>query len=1250
MRILLITLYLALPAFIVAQTSNYEAAWQSLNKNDRKKAQEYLTAAIAEGKNAQDAYITNLYLSDYNSSTNTITDFGDAFYGKYDNTYPYIYSLWFNEAVAGTYGKKKPYQLALLNKLLTDDKAPGTIVGGANYQMGMNAIYSNEIDKSGAYYDKINNIRNWQYVGPFENLSKSGYFKSYGPLEKPEGDAVFKSLSNADVKWFTPATEIKDGWTPAIYQFNRGTAVIYAQSFVSSASDQTVYCNVGFSGSIKVWINDEQVLGESEERVTEMDGYTVKVNLKKGTNRVLVQLGFSRLDYPNFNIRFTDERNRPLPDIKGSATYAPYPKVTAPQKYTVLPHFAEAFFANKISKEPENLVNYLLLTDAYIRSKKIKEARETITAALAKAKDNSLLRSKLLEVLIKENNRTLMLEEVEEIKKADPESLMVLELKIKELFEAEKYEEVAEVLQKRVALYGEDETTSAYDILLLVKEKKFDSLVTEAERMFKKYPANPKLLTMMYTIKKEVYKDQKGALKVYEDFLKSNYDYSVSTEYADALSDMGNTKKALDIRQKLADNFPYDPSGFYNLSKYYYGVKDYDNARNAVKKCLALSPYNERYWEQLGDIETEKKNTAEAMVAYNNSLQYDPNQYTLINKLRKLEGKPEVYKLFTETDPYKLIAADNAAEAKSTDYGYYYILDEKNAVLYPGGATEEYCTLIIKIVNEKGVDAYKESSIGYNSNQDLLIDKAEVVKKNNSKIEGERNDNQIVFTNLEVGDVVVYKYRLQTYAYGRFQKDFWDKYYLNGRIYSAWTNYNILVPKDENLHYLVTSTDNKPVVTDVENFKKYSWSLLKQEPLKDEPLMPVTADIGSVLHLTTVGSWNEIANWYSDITNNKAEDDYEVQQVYKKIFTEADSKLSEFEKAKKIYNYIEANISYSSVSFRQSNYVPQRPSVTLTTRLGDCKDLSSLFVTLSQMAGIKSQMVLVDTRDNGQKDILLPSIEFNHCITKATLDGKPYYIELTDNHLPFISMPNNLIGAIILEIPYRSVTSNAEIKLLKPENRTKDVVKRFIDIKTEDDNLQVAVKTIKYGRLSSATRGYYSTLDNDKQIIELEKSVASGYKTNVKLSRAQFYDLDKLIDSVVYEYNYKVKDGIDEIGSLKTFKLSYPDAVASLDNFSSDKRNYPIEYWSYEDTDAYETTVNITAPAGKKFAELPQSESFSFRDMKFSIKYTLKAPDKLMVVRTFSGNRQNIDAGEYAAFKAFFEKIVKAEQKFIAFK
>ena len=99
--------------------------------------------------------------------------------------------------------------------------------------------------------------------------------------------------------------------------------------------------------------------------------------------------------------------------------------------------------------------------------------------------------------------------------------------------------------------------------------------------------------------------------------------------------------------------------------------------------------------------------------------------------------------------------------------------------------------------------------------------------------------------------------------------------------------------------------------------------------------------------------------------------------------------LTDKEKVEIIYTFIVKNIRYSSVSFRQSGLIPQKANSVLNTKIGDCKDVSTLFVAMCKEAGIEDAgLVLVNTRDNGLKDLMLPSISFNHCIGSVTLDGE----------------------------------------------------------------------------------------------------------------------------------------------------------------------------------------------------------------------------------------------------------------------
>lgn len=1199
----------------------------------------------------EDDFIYNIYAKTYQDQDQNITNFETAFFDKVENPYPYIYALWFNQAVLGPYGKKDDaHQIHLMKRILQDPHAQGTIKAAAYYQKGMHHMFSHNFDSANAMSQNVGSLRNWQYVGPFENISHSGFHKNFGPLEHPESKAEFISSTNAKIKWFSPSYEIQDGWTAICKYIYASTGVIYAQTFVNSPTDQEVYCNAGGSGALKIWINDALIFSDETERVTELDTYTIRTKLQKGVNRILVQTSFTDSDYPNFIIRLTDKNYTPLPGLTGSTVHKPYVKATTTQA-TVEKHFAEAFFQEKIAADPGNPLNYLLLGDVYQRNRKLNEAHELIETALEKNPENTYLRMKFIDILGKENNRTRMLEELSKLRQIDPNSLLCLEVDIKLHTANQQWEDALQKIERRISEFGETVHTQKQKLEILYKQKKYQEFVSLAEKLYTRYPDNAEVNRMMFSIKRDVNRDIAGALGIYEKYLINNYDYNLLQDYSRSLIANGQVAKGTGLVEQVIKDFPFEAFVIANFSDYNFTTKDYAKAEKLILDALKIAPYNEDYWSKLGDIKREQQKTTEAIEAYNKSLSYDPNQYQVINKLRLLKGLSESHKLIPDVNVDKLIQEKTNLEAAATDAGYITLLDERNIIIHPSGAFQEFDNYIVKIVNETGIEEFKESDIRYGGSQSLLIELAEVIKPSGAHIRAERNENHIVFTNLEIGDVIVFKYNYKNYVTGRFADQYWEKIYFANGSPVAHQRFSLLVPAAKKFNYTWNQSPVKPTVKDIEDFKQYTWEANNIAGVNDEPFMPATVDIVPVLHISTLNKWQEISNWYSDIANQPGSENYEVKAVLKKLFTDDELKtLNQLQKARRIYEYILTNIRYSSVSFRQGAFVPQPAFTTLSTRLGDCKDLSNLFITLCQMVGIEGRMVLVNTHDNGERDMLLPSIDFNHCIAKVQLDKKDYYIELTDRYLPFTSVPNSLINSSILEIPRKNEVFVSELKKLYPPTKAKDVVKTTLTIKPEGSDLVVNSQTTKYGHLSSALRGKYSELSPERRLKTLEETVASYYKSNITIEDiGTTTNIDNLADSSTVKFTYRVKDEIAEIGSMRTFKVHYPDVIGALAHFPSNTRIFPINYNAYEDTDFYETRIHINLPEGKKFLEVPADENITFRGMTYTLKFKTVSPGKLEITRTFNSNRNSIPAEEYAAFKSFIEKVVKAESKMIAY-
>lgn len=1235
---------LAMLIFLVSNATDYEDAWKAIGNKSYTQAKLLLQKATQSPETSLDAYLTLTLLQTYEGKEDEMKEMMGRIIADPGRN-AYIYSLWFNGAVIGQYGKKQPYQFNLINKIIQDDSFNGSLQTAAHYVKAMHYLLSNELDNARQEWASMGAIEDWQLVGPFENLSGSGFNAANGPLTSADPASRFTGINNVEVNWFTPSKMNKEGWLFTGPHLPERSVILYAQTFVKSSDDMRVLLNAGCNGSLKVWVNDGLILSEAKERTTELDYYKNYCTLKKGYNRILVQLGYTNNSFPNFIIRFTDEKLNAVKNLTATTQVQPYAKGASAPGTTSLKHFAEDFFEKKLISEPGNLLNYILLSQTYLRDQRTTEARQIIEKALKLSPNNPLLRFELIQCLIKAENRTLLLQEVEWLKENDPESYINYQWKISNFMDEEKYIEAEDALTKMVAAYGEDENAMEKKATILGKLEKINELVELINKSFSKYPENISFLSMMYNVKKMVDKDAKGALTVYENFLQSNFNYDVITTLASEYKDQGLNEKYLSVLMKLHEQLGYDPRFASALSTYYFEQRNYHKALQYAQEALQLAPYTGGYWQDVAAIQEEMNNKAAAIASYKKAIYYDRTNYDARKKLMMLEQKTDPNKLLPQTDVYALI---KKAETLA-DEDYSYLLDEKGTVIYDEGASEEYTTYVTKIYTQKGIDAWKELYLPYNPNmQTLLVEKSEVVKANGSKVPAERNEDHIVFTGLEAGDAIYVKYRVQNYSSGRLGKEFWDKFIFNSFALSATARYTLIIPKNYKFNSQVINSTLKASVKDAEDFKIYTWELKDLPAVKNESLMPPLNDVGTVLHLSTLKSWADVANWYSDISYQNVMDNFDLEALHNEIFADAKA-LTTLEKAKRIYNYIVTNIRYSSVSFRQSGLIPQSVSKTISTRLGDCKDLATLFVALAAKAGIPAQLVLIDTRDNGLKDMILPSMEFNHCIALAQVNGKEYYIELTDSNLPFGSLPNDLYNALALVIPPHGQKSNAALKPLVAVNRTPEKIIRdvMVTVNGKDENLSVVVN--RFGSLTSGWREEYATLSAEKQKEGYEKSLSNSYKNPVKLENVSFTGLSSLSDSLVTNYTYTVKNEVIEAGSMKMLKVPFIDLVATMDNFSSDKREFPIEYWNYENTDYYQTTVTIQLPAGQKFLEIPTDQNFSFKGSVYSIKY-LQEGAKLKVQRTVKLERQNVAPGDYEQFKKFFNDIVETESKYIPFK
>ncbi|HEU4554884.1 MAG TPA: DUF3857 domain-containing protein [Chitinophaga sp.] len=1240
---------LLLPFTLLA--GDYEKAWDALHHNDVKHARELLLKAIKNNVNRDNAVATLIMLETYDGiGTRYLEKYPDPL-DQWSQPESYVYALWFNYAILGEYGKKKGKLLANLERLSADTAMNGSIRAAANYFKGYHLFYCQQQEQSKRMYPKMGALEDWQFAGPFDNISGSGFNKEYPPVKEPASGKGFISYNNAPIDWFTPLHTTQQGWVFVGSAFPASNAVGYAQTYVLSDQEQDALLCLGGNGALKVWLNDKLMLADAEERATELDFYKARCHLHKGYNRVLVQIGFTDgNNMPNFIVRLTDEKYNSLPHISSTSKVQAYqPDTTTGAPQTVV-HFAEDFFRHRMEQYPQDPAYACLLSKVYVRNQEYDKAKAVMHKLYLQYPDDPVVLQQYSASLSSKYDRTEEQELDEKMKVMAPENYWVLYSNAQKLDGEKKYAEELEIVNKMVALQGPTELTDLKRVAIYAYMEKLDSTVALLKAAYERYPDRQEVVMAMEQYYKSMLKDPASAVQVMEKYIKDNYSYQVMKTLAQEYFEQNQTDKGIAMLKALLNLAPYETASYDPLAEYFFSRQQYDSAIYYLEQAHGISPYSHRILGEIATCYQQKNDRRQALAYYQKALVQYAGGTSYRRKIRELEKKPDVFSYFPKLDTYEEVSKA-LKQPKDTTKSYYYIFDEKNVVLYPEGANEQMISTAVYINNNDGIDRWKEISVPYNSvYQDVSIIKAEVIKANGARVPAETYDNQIVYTKLENGDAIYYNYKISSYGIGRLGREYWDKFYFSASVPTTLARYSMLIAKTLPIYYVFQNSTAKPVESEHENFHMYTWEMKNVPAFKRESYMPNIDDIGQVLHVSTVKSWDVIAEWYSDLTRMQCREDFDLNAAFSEIFPKGAQQLTDWEKAKRIYEYIEEHIAYSSVSFRQGAYVPQRASKTLNTRLGDCKDLSALFVAFARKAGMDANLMLVSTRENGRNAMLLPSLEFNHCVVRFKADNEYHCLELTNNQLPFNALPQSLVAAQVLNIPF-NYNSSEKIALLPGDDSRKVSLIRKTKVVINGTDQRVTTTSRTTGELASLVRSKYAHKTRQELTDDMQSALSQQHKNPVVLDDVTFTNLENLQDTVTQEQHYTIKNDVISVGDFSMIKPIFTDLVATPDIFTAEARQYPFEYWSYENTDQYATDVDIELPEGKAFDQVPGDIKASFNNMTYQLSFQKTAPNKLQIKRRFSTNRnQLITATDFDKMKSFFNTIVAAEQKYISFK
>jgi len=242
---------------------------------------------------------------------------------------------------------------------------------------------------------------------------------------------------------------------------------------------------------------------------------------------------------------------------------------------------------------------------------------------------------------------------------------------------------------------------------------------------------------------------------------------------------------------------------------------------------------------------------------------------------------------------------------------------------------------------------------------------------------------------------------------------------------------DVTVPKDSPFHFALEKIEAAdPAIKQGSYGTTYSWKFENLPAPVQEQLSPPRRS--PRLLISTFLDWTDFANWYGRICKLT---DAPGPELTAKAVELAGQSRNDRDKVSAVYNYV-AGLRYVAVPLGVNSFRPHAATNVLQNQFGDCKDKANLFNALLRALNIEAHLVLLPRFSQAYDN--LPGLAFNHAISQVWLEGKPVWVDTTDDVCRFGLLPPGDPGRKVLvvdgkstnlvELP-QSVVGEHELKL-----------------------------------------------------------------------------------------------------------------------------------------------------------------------------------------------------------------------------
>ncbi len=381
----------------------------------------------------------------------------------------------------------------------------------------------------------------------------------------------------------------------------------------------------------------------------------------------------------------------------------------------------------------------------------------------------------------------------------------------------------------------------------------------------------------------------------------------------------------------------------------------------------------------------------------------------------------------------------------ATGFDYIQLLNSKNLILTSNGHIQTRRHIILQALGRSKLTSHwnleysadeqrfellraeRRSARGENLGFGQFEDRpSSLLDESAARIYNRNRQVRILFEEVRPGDLLDIEYRLEGtgLSSGRFLGDLFP---LATGLPTVLGRYTLQVPRAFPIRIeALGSPTAQGKIQETAGSTTHVFTVKNIEGIRPEPGMPPIQERLPMVVVSTMSSFAEMAQWYLELAkldHSAAKPNNAISKTAADLCATPRTDRGQDEKhlpsareiASKIQDFLRDRVRYLGFEFGEYDFEPHTPLEVLSSRYGDCKDQSRLYIELARQCGIRAEMVLLRTRAAGKLQLKVPYLGiFNHALVYFPDLGE--YADPTAAHHRFGELPGDLQGALALRV------------------------------------------------------------------------------------------------------------------------------------------------------------------------------------------------------------------------------------------